>query len=395
MQKSQTFSALNGLRFLAALAVVTFHYAPRVLHYGELPAALKNLINEGPCAVGFFFILSGFVLGYRYLRAGARVEGTAEFYWARFARIYPAYFLAFLLFLPVAVQRYALNGPTESAGRHTFLSSAALSGLMLQSWTPLAQTWNGPSWSLSVEAFLYLLFPLIGYRVARLGRRRNALVLLASWLVPSSLALAYVAGWIPQRTWQDYITNNPLLWLPLFVMGICASRWVSAWQRVPERRAERLATAAFITVILTSLVWPHQWADVLVTGGIAPLLVALIVFFTRRSNWIARALGGAAFNKMGEASYAIYILQAPLWHYWQPLTNYLRQEPLQTNVVALWQFSGFLGFLIGCALAVHRFIELPTREWLNAWKKAGFRFAARRTQSGSRAILRGQVAEQI
>ncbi len=121
MRKSETFTALNGLRFLAALAVVIFHYAPRVGGYARLPEILKNLIEEGPAAVGFFFILSGFVLAHRHLNGGPRVQ-AADFYWARFARLYPAYLLAFLLFLPVALQRYVVNPSPGNTGRHTFVS---------------------------------------------------------------------------------------------------------------------------------------------------------------------------------------------------------------------------------------------------------------------------------
>src|SRR5579884_3817814 len=97
-REHETFPALNGLRFLAALAVVIFHYAPRINGYARVPIFLRNLNGEGPCAVGFFFILSGFVLAHRYLRNDDRELPAGNFYWARFLRIYPAYFLAFLLF---------------------------------------------------------------------------------------------------------------------------------------------------------------------------------------------------------------------------------------------------------------------------------------------------------
>ncbi len=186
MRKAETFTALNGLRFLAALAVVIFHYAPRVAAYGRVPEVLKNLIDEGPAAVGFFFILSGFVLAHRHLYGEARIRNRAAFYWARFARLYPAYLLAFLLFLPIAADRYVLHPSPAISGRHTFLLSGILSCLMLQSWTPLAQAWNGPSWSLSVEVFLYFMFPLIGVRLVTLSRRGMAGMLLVSWLIPAA-----------------------------------------------------------------------------------------------------------------------------------------------------------------------------------------------------------------
>jgi peptidoglycan/LPS O-acetylase OafA/YrhL len=240
---------------------------------------------------------------------------------------------------------------------------------MLQSWTPLAQAWNGPSWSLSVEAFMYLMFPLIGFRLSKLTLRNATFVLLLSWLIPASLAVAYVARWIPDAIWRLYVTNNPLLWMPLFVMGVCASRFVSDWKKVSTSTAHRLSTLAFAALILAALAWPHKWADVFVTGGIAPLLVAVIIFFTRRQGWIAKTIGGPLLSKLGEASYVLYILQAPLWHYWQEITNSLRGVRVQANPVALWQFAAFVPLLVLTSLAVQRHIETPVRSWLGDWKK--------------------------
>jgi peptidoglycan/LPS O-acetylase OafA/YrhL len=364
MQKSETFTALNGLRFFAALSVVIFHYAPRTQGYSRVPVVVKNVINEGPAAVGFFFILSGFVLAYRHLQNGSRPQKPAAFYGARCARLYPAYLLAFLLFSPVAYQHYFSNTASSSSGHHTFILSAVLSVLMLQAWTPLAQAWNGPSWSLSVEAFMYLAFPFVGTRLVRLTRRNTILVLMASWLIPSGLACAYECRWISGSVWRAYITNNPLVWMPLFVMGICATRVLPAWRDIRRSLAKIISTAAFVALILIALLWPHAWSDVFVTGGIAPLLVAVIVCFTRTSGWITKAIGTSFFNNLGEASYAIYILQAPVWHYWQEFTNHMRHAPVQASIVATWQTITFVPFLILVALAARRFVEKPAYAWL-------------------------------
>jgi peptidoglycan/LPS O-acetylase OafA/YrhL len=373
VRKSETFPALNGLRFLAAFGVVIFHYAPRVDVHTRLNDFVKNLINQGPCAVSFFFILSGFLLGYRHLAGNSREQKAFDFYWSRFVRLYPVYLLAFILFLPVAAQRYLPNPSPGAPAHHTFIFSAVLSGLMLQSWTPLAQAWNGPSWSLSVEAFLYFIFPFVALRISKLSRLQAAVLFGLSWLVPSGLAIAYVAHKIPDQTWHLYITNNPLLWTPLFLIGICASRMVSSWKNLPERSAQVISTLGCFALILVCLSWPHRWNDVFVTGGIAPLLAAMILFCTRPSWWIARILGVRPLSKLGEASYAVYILQAPLWHYWQPVTNYLRHAPLQTNAVALSQFAGFVVFLILVSLGVQRFVELPARAALGDWRARSFK----------------------
>ena len=122
-------------------------------------------------------------------------------------------------------------------------------------------------------------------------------------------------------------------------MGVCASRFVSDWKKVSTSTVHTLSTLAFAALILAALAWPHKWADVFVTGGIAPLLVALIIFFTRRQGWIAKAIGGPLLSKLGEASYVLYILQAPLWHYWQETTNSLRGVPGKRTP---WRYGSLL-----------------------------------------------------
>jgi peptidoglycan/LPS O-acetylase OafA/YrhL len=363
-RKSETYTALNGLRFLAALAVVFFHFAPKVEGYEAVPAVLRKLIQEGPAAVGFFFILSGFILASRYLQKSTGVEDVRAFYWARFARLYPAYLVGFLLFAPIAAQKYLVHSSAAEAGPRTFALSGALYCLMLQAWTPLAQAWNGPSWSLSVEAFMYAVFPWIAATLVRFSRRSTMLVIFLAWLVPLSIVAAYASHLISPATWHTYVVNNPLLWLPLFVMGVCAIKMLPAWRNVENNRANLVQTACFLVVVLVGLAWPGVYSEVLVVGGIAPLLLALVVCFTTTSGWLSKFLGGETFNTLGQASYIIYIIQSPVWHYWQGLTNRARGLPMETPAVNQWQFLLFLPVLIFVSLAVERFIEVPARGWL-------------------------------
>jgi peptidoglycan/LPS O-acetylase OafA/YrhL len=365
VEKPKALTALNGLRFLAAMAVVVFHFAPRVIGYDRLPSTVTNLVNEGPAAVGFFFILSGFVLAHRYLQNGARIEALLPFYWSRFARLYPAYILAFVLFLPLAAAKY-LHGPAN----HTiFFTSALLSVLMLQAWTPLAQAWNGPSWSLSAEAVMYVVFPLVGHRFLRLSSKKMLAVTGLLWCVPAICACGYLTGIIPATLWVSYLRNNPLLWLPLFLMGICATKAVPDWGRVSQRNAAVISTAAFLGLVLVAAVWPSSWSELFVTGGSAPLLVAIVVFFSRISGWATKIVGGAVFDRLGQASYIIYILQSPVWHYWQAFTDRFRHVPMDAPLVQSWQFALFIPFLIVLSLLVQDVFETPARIWLGTLKE--------------------------
>jgi peptidoglycan/LPS O-acetylase OafA/YrhL len=223
-----------------------------------------------------------------------------------------------------------------------------------------------------VEAFLYLVFPFIGARLARLSFRKTLLVVLSAWLIPSGLACAYQRHWISTPVWRAYVTNNPLLWLPLFVIGICATRMLPVWRNVEPSRAALISTSAFVALIFAALFWPRAYGDVFVTGGIAPLLAAVILSFTRLSSPIARMIGGRVLNRLGEASYVIYIIQAPVWHYWQQATDSLRRFPAQANLVAPWQFLLFFPLLILVSLAVQRLVENPIRAGLAKWNRTSF-----------------------
>src|SRR5690348_3265201 len=59
--------ALTGLRFLAALMVVGFHFGRGVVDAAHIPAPLANIVHRGNLGVDLFFVLSGFILSYSYL----------------------------------------------------------------------------------------------------------------------------------------------------------------------------------------------------------------------------------------------------------------------------------------------------------------------------------------
>src|SRR5215510_2853156 len=77
------FEILDGLRGVAALAVVIFHFMEWVF-----PDPSKNFIGHGFLAVDFFFCLSGFVIGYAYDSRIGKM-GVGEFFKLRLIRLHP------------------------------------------------------------------------------------------------------------------------------------------------------------------------------------------------------------------------------------------------------------------------------------------------------------------
>src|SRR5260370_21844619 len=150
--------ALTSLRFFASFHVVIFHFQAMQIFIG--PAWFQKLSSIGYVGVSFFFVLSGFILVYTY---GGRPMILKNFWRARFARIYPAYAFSLLVTAPFFFYAaLSMNIPFFVwAKAHLKLASALVLSL-LQAWVPpAALTWNAVAWSLSVEAFFYVLFPFL------------------------------------------------------------------------------------------------------------------------------------------------------------------------------------------------------------------------------------------
>lgn len=91
LQTKEHFAILDGLRGVAALAVVVFHFMEWVF-----PEVKKNFIGHGFLAVDFFFCLSGFVIGYAY-DDRIRKLGAGKFLKARLIRLHPLVVLGSVL----------------------------------------------------------------------------------------------------------------------------------------------------------------------------------------------------------------------------------------------------------------------------------------------------------
>ena len=158
------FVALDSLRGIAALSIAYFHLGGDGLLLGSTFHSRLSI------AVDFFFVLSGFVIFASYHERLAQGFSTARFMLLRIGRLWPlhvAILLAFvaLEFVPLAIG----DGSGAFTGRRT-LETLPANLLLLQTYVhPEGMTWNGPSWSISVELGLYLLAALLLSRVPRMA----------------------------------------------------------------------------------------------------------------------------------------------------------------------------------------------------------------------------------
>ena len=383
----ENFSAFNGLRILAALGVVCLHYGTLTPGFAALPGFLQNVVSNGTIALPFFFLLSGFVLTHAYKDRLCSPQSVRSFYMARVARLYPVYLLSLLLFLPVATEKYLLHpAATQQHGARIFSLGGTLALGLIQSWTPLSQAWNGPAWSLSVEALFYLLFPWLMPRILLMRRSLLILGLVALWLCMIAMAQARERNLISAQFWHSYVGYQPLFWSPLFLMGIATYRLKSLWGQVPAALACALSAAVGILLIMLCGLAQQAGGIVVVNGGAAPLLALAVLAVSHPRISASRLLAGRSLTILGGASYVVYILQAPLWHIFERMSDHLSHAD-GTGRVANWQFLLYVPLLIGVSLAVQRVVERPAQQWLMGLREP------RPTESNSRGHLVGAARE--
>jgi len=360
--------ALTSLRFFAAAHVVIFHFLAMQIFWG--PAWYQKLSSIGYAGVSFFFVLSGFILVYTY--AGRRMV-LKEFWRARFARIYPAYVFSLLITGPwffFAV--LTMNIPFFAwAKAHLKLVSLMVLSL-LQAWVPQAAlSWNPVAWSLSVEAFFYLLFPFLLVFLVRRSQPQLFLIAGASWLATLILSGSYVLLNPDHLTvvnpdvlgafWLNALKFNPLSRLPEFLLGMACG-----FLFLRSRRENKLALplvlsgiAAFVVVVYFSAVIPYA---ILHTALLAPAFAAIVYGLALRPKW-GRFLENRLLVLFGDASYSLYLLHSMI------MGIYFHNQAGQLVHKTFLGVLVFVLLMLAISVLVYRFIEEPARRKLNPRRK--------------------------
>ncbi len=346
--------SLTGLRGIAALYVVLFHYVNFSPAYG--PVWLTGLVGHGYISVDLFFVLSGFVIAMSYGRLfdhGTTRRTYAVFLGRRLARIYPLY-LAVTLILVAAV----LLGHSERLTRADLALVIPANLLMVQSWTTI-QDLEAPMWSISTEWAAYLVFPAL-LAITRRGRAPALLAL--AFAVSCLVILSLTPGWSfhhPERR------DGPLslFGTPVGMLGRCFAEFTLGllafrFSRQPSgRRLAADGRASVVLVLLIAVLLPFTLSDVPLVGCFTLLIVSL----SADSGPVAHLLASRVATVLGVWSYAIYLVHPLLrrlaWH----LGDVAHAHGLGVTLSA-WSGIALAApiLLLGSAFA-HRAIERPGR----------------------------------
>ena len=351
-QVSEKIHALTSLRFFAALYVVCYHS----LHTSSLlPSMSGGLIDKflslGYVSVSFFFLLSGYILGMVYLRDGKPIK-KKSFYSARFARIYPLFLCTQVADTPHYWFGLARAGFMHAVSQTAMVFSAEL--LMLQAWSPHFRYINYPSWSLSVEALFYLIFPVVGVSLWRLKGSALWATAVAFW-VGSQLSIY----WLEPHIKEYAASYNPLLHLPTFLLGILLARWEVSRRDAGSKTSSSFAIAAAIAFILVCtaamfLLMPILPRENLNHGLMAPIFILTIWVFSRSRNIPSRIFSVRWLVVLGDASFGLYLIHVPVLNWYQSM-HWTESSTL---------YATYLIVCIGMSVLSFYYIESPSRKWI-------------------------------
>jgi peptidoglycan/LPS O-acetylase OafA/YrhL len=344
--------ALTSIRFFAALHVALYHLVRPFSLWGPL----AGFMAAGYTGVSFFFLLSGFILTYSHAGEPATPATRARFYFARFARIYPVY-----LVVQIAAGWLVRSQFTPRIHILAYLSDL----LLLQTWSlRMVSFFNVPAWSVSSEAFFYLVFPFALPWLLANNSRQAWYRILFLWLA-AMLAPAWCLIFRPEGAWHEgsgiaafAVRRIPVLALPEFLIGIPLAWWLL--HRRPSPRTSAWMAALAAACILIALLFADSLPALALHNGLLIPFYAILLVGIGQQNWLSTALSWRPLVVLGEASYALY-----LTHF---LFNDWSQRALHLNS-GLTAAALKLALVIPLSLALHYAIERPCRRWLlNRWR---------------------------
>ena len=367
MRVAKPFSAsLHGLRGIAALAVVLFHW------YQIFPAFSQHIDQVFPAGtilspvsyfgfgwlgVPLFFVLSGYLLGSKVAYAALSISFLRRFWFRRILRIYPAVWLHLLLLLALATQIGGLVSPK--------MWDVDVLALQFLLWINMPPPMQAPIsnvlWTLPIELSFYLVLPLIG----ALSRKIPWHWLLLSALV---ITISWRSYLIHAEDLKNYAVLLPWLdMLPGTLFTFMVGYSLNYLPALANQRAIKwgliLSLATFIALlqwqlVLNDIYWTGHWILIVWPPSVA-LIIAAIVYFVDQPARPIRLLAHPVIVWLGNISFGVY-----LWHY--PI---MRAMTLVTPDTWLSTWGSIIAMPVALLITLpiaslsYRWIERPLMGW--------------------------------
>ena len=343
---------LDSIRGVAAMMVVVYHFIGwKWGDYTKYHAA--SMIFNGSDAVSFFFVLSGFVLSYKYLHSDKRLQ-TSNYLYKRILRLYPAYITTVLINYLYWNRALLFDGQLATVIQDIFLDNSQ------KLWQELVMIKNNhkfyiPGWTLAVEMIFSLLMPVFVF----LARKNIKFIWL---LIPFTLILGVFEG------------NHISMFTMHFALGILLAYYYKSAVNFDFKSSKIFPFRYIIAFFLFALfsirhierIFPfsksyHRVAelinfDMFHYTGIASALILLWVINTPA---IQQFLTNRFFLFIGKVSYSLYLCHWIIVIYamnnWDSMMAYFSNYYIGFGIILL----GVMVATIIAATIMYYIIEEP------------------------------------
>ncbi len=355
------YEILDGLRGVAAIIVVIFH----IFETFSGGNHLKQIINHGYLAVDFFFVLSGFVIGYAYDDRWGRMS-LKGFFKRRLIRLHPMIIIAMIIgaigyYFSASPKMFPLIGEmplwkllaTMLVG---FTLLPVPPSMDIRGWSEMHPL-NGPAWSLFFEYVANILYALL---IRKFSNKALSVLVFIAGAALIHLAVTgpngdVIGGWSLDPA-QLRIGFTRLMY-PFFA-GLLLSRICKPGQ----------IKHAFLwcsLMVITILAFPriggqeHLWMNGLY-DSLSIIFLFPIIVYIGASGKLKGKFQSKICNFLGDISYPIYIIHYPLIYIftaWVVDNNVPLGNAWPTGLLVLFSSTAIA---YGCL----RLYDIPVRNWL-------------------------------
>lgn len=290
--------ALTGLRVIAAWMIFGLHFFP--FKNPAIPQSLKLIVSQWHIGVDIFFVLSGFLITYRYFGKKIRLK---QYFVNRFSRIYPMYFL---ITVGVFIDFIIRNGHWNTEKTIEAILSFTMTKALFDKYLLTAGISQG--WTLTLEEMFYFTAPIYFLLIAK---RKIWVIILPILIFLFGTALKNFTA-APWNVW-GFMQDNISIYIFEFFAGIFLAAMYKDGMikkfKLPVYTTVGILFLTFFPLVRGITFGGNDFVmgaerAVLAFIGVAPLIFGL----TTEKTWVSQLFSTRLMVLLGKSSYVFYLI---------------------------------------------------------------------------------------
>ena len=354
---------LDGLRGIAILLVVSFHYINNQLsdNTDKLSRGVAKVTSFGWVGVDLFFVLSGFLIGNVLIRNKTSPRYFKTFYIRRIVRIIPNYFLLLIIFtviwnMPYFERNYFF---AEHGSIPLWSYFLMVHNIFMAHYDSLGNRGLSISWSIGIEEQFYLFFPFLVYYL----KKKWLPLLLICLILGASLIRSLFTTWVPQYVLLPSRMDG-------LSLGFLIAYAYSEGLLIKHKVILGKVLGIFLAILLFAcafIYWKYDDLGVMkftLFGLIFSIFLVFALIFP--NTWYGSLLRNKILMWVGTISYSLYLFHYAIlglaYHF--NGKNGIGIHSSNDIAITVLAFAVALGFSWG----IYKLLEQPMVQFGKGWK---------------------------